>query len=105
MEIRTVNELPPTVRGAGTKNAEERAKIEELLLDGQAHIVTGVKDKKAHAALQQRIRGVAKKHNVKVTIKYYAQLQETGFQIVSDGEADAKKDSDKPAAKATRSSK
>lgn len=79
MEILTVDELPPVVRGAHSKYSEERAQLLEFLSDGKAHIIPGVEDKAAHNRLQQRIRNLAKSHGIAVTVRYNPVEKVTSF--------------------------
>lgn len=80
MDVRTVDALPPVIRGAGTDSGKEREQIASWLLDGEAHMITNVDDRKAHNRLQQKIRNIAKNKGVHVVIRYYAETKETGFQ-------------------------
>lgn len=80
MEILTVDELPPVVRGSGSRNAEERAKVLESLTDGKAHIIPNIEDRQAHNRLQQRIRNLAKSNGIAVRVQYDPALKQTSFQ-------------------------
>ncbi len=86
MDVKTVDNLPPVIRGAGTEDGKQREQIGIWLLDGRAHLISGVEDRKAHNRLQQKIRNVAKNKGINVTVRYYAETQETGFQGLVDGD-------------------
>lgn len=93
MEILTVDSLPPVVRGAQGKYAEERSQLLEFLTDGKAHIIPGVEDKAAHNRLQQRIRNLAKAHGIAVTVRYNPVDQITSFgppEIKEEAEKEVK---------------
>lgn len=79
MEVKTVDSLPPVIRGAGTADAKQREEIASWLSDGKAHLIPGVEDRKAHNRLQQKIRNIAKNKGINVTVRYYPESQETGF--------------------------
>jgi len=79
MDILTVDELPPVVRGANGRGSEERAALLASLTDGNNHIITGIEDRTAHNRLQQRIRNLAKKHGINVTVRYNPEEQVTSF--------------------------
>lgn len=86
MNARIVDNLPPVIRGAGTPENEERMRIAEWLEDGNAHMIENVEDRKAHNRLQQKIRNIAKRKGINVTVRYYAETQETGFQGLVDND-------------------
>jgi hypothetical protein len=79
MDILTVDELPPVVRGANGRGSEERAALLASLTDGNNHIIPGVEDRTAHNRLQQRIRNLAKKHGINITVRYNPEEKITSF--------------------------
>jgi hypothetical protein len=71
LEVEKVENFPPLVRGSAARNSEEREQIKELLSQiGVNHRVKNVASVREYNSLQQRIRGVAKALNVRVTIQY-----------------------------------
>lgn len=84
MDVKTVDSLPPVIRGAGTEDGKQREQIGAWLQDGRAHLISGVEDRKAHNRLQQKIRNIAKNKGINVTVRYYAETQETGFQGLAE---------------------
>lgn len=80
MNARIIDNLPPVIRGAGSPANEERMRIAGWLEDGAAHMIENVVDRKAHNRLQQKIRNIAKNKGINVTVRYYPETQETGFQ-------------------------
>lgn len=98
MDARIVDNLPPVIRGAGSPENEERMRLTEWLEDGNAHMVADVEDRKAHNRLQQKIRNIAKKKGINVTVRYYPESKETGFQGMNAQETVVKKASRKTVA-------
>ena len=64
-----VDSFPRLVRGASSRNSEEREEIRAMLGDGLKHKVSSIDDEKTYNALQQRIRGVAKSMGIGVTVQ------------------------------------
>lgn len=80
MELTKVENLPPLVRGGGKRQTEEMKQIIEALQTGEPYLLPGVDNDNAYNALQQRIRGAAKKVGIKVTIRRKADENEVYFQ-------------------------
>jgi hypothetical protein len=69
--VEEVDAFPPLVRGGAAKNSEEREQIKVLLSQVEKkHKVKEIKDKNAYNSLQQRIRGIARSMNLKVSIQW-----------------------------------
>ena len=71
LEVEKVEAFPPLIRGAASRNTEEREQIKELLSQvGVSHRVKNIPSEREYNSLQQRIRGVARSLGVKVTIQW-----------------------------------
>lgn len=69
LELHTLDTLPPLVRGGSREMSEEALQLQEVLLTGQPVYIAGIEDDRAYNALQQRVRGAARRAGVKVTIR------------------------------------
>jgi hypothetical protein len=68
LKIEKVEELPPLIRGGGSRNPEEKQAILDCLAGPDVHRIGEVTTKAKFSALQQRIRNFAKEIGVKVTV-------------------------------------
>lgn len=80
VDIKAAKGLPPIARGGGKKVTEEHLAIQKALETGKPQRIDGVETRDQHNALQQKIRSVAKSHNIPVTVRYSSDEQATYFQ-------------------------
>lgn len=90
MEIISVDVMPPLVRGGGRRSTEEHTQILEALQSFKPQKVSDIEDRKVHNSLQQRVRGVARKYNITVEIRYVESEKATYFKALTAEELKAR---------------
>ncbi len=68
LQIKIADELPKLRRGGG-RTSKDRKLIQQLLQDGNVHVIEDIEVDKPYNALQQRVRQAAAQIGVRVTIR------------------------------------
>jgi hypothetical protein len=73
-------EFPPLTRGGTAATSEETLLIQNLLKDGKKHRLLEITSDKDYSNLQQRIRTIAKRMGISVTIRRQRETDSLFFQ-------------------------